>query len=60
MILKVILWVLERKGNDIERHFMGIGTEGKGYLTSFYVYWNGRETILNVIFWVLEWKGKDI
>ena len=59
-IFNVILWVLERKGNDIERHFVGIGTEWKGYLTSFYGYWNGRERILNVILWVLEGKGKNI
>ena len=39
---------------------MGIGTEGKGNLTSFYGYWNGRETILNVILWVLERKEKGI
>ena len=39
---------------------MDIGTEGKGKLTSFYGYWNGREMIFNVILCVLEWKGNDI
>ena len=60
MIFNVILWVLERNGNDIERNFMGIGTERKGYLTSLYGYWNGRERIFIVILWVLERKGNDI